>query len=309
MFHQALVTGSNGFIGSQLVQALEAAGAKVRCAVRNSSTVPDDARVVGVGAIGPATNWSLALRDVDVVFHIAGASRRGKSDSADVFDTVNAEGSRALAEQAAAAGVKRFVLLSTIGVNGINSHDKPFTEDDTAHPASPYAASKLAAETHLRSIAGNSNMEWCVVRAPMVYGAGSPGSFARLVNLVSKRWPLPLGAAVAKRSFISVQNLISALALVGSHKNAANGVWLVSDGGDVSTADFVRSIGLALGHPVRLISVPEGIMRALGAVTGKADDINSLFNPLQIDCSRIKTRLGWTPPLRVAEAIRTAVQR
>lgn len=306
---RALVTGVSGFIGSHLAIALQASGIRVRGVVRTNKLVPGVSEITSVDSIGPTTDWTAALAGIDIVFHIAGLS--GLSNTAktsDAYSIANAAGTRTLAEAAARAGARRFLFLSTIGVHGLSSRDKAFTEEDQPQPATPYAQSKLEGERHLIDIGSAAGMEWCVVRAPMVYGPHAPGNFSRLASLVAKGIPLPLAAAVAKKSFISVDNLVSILNHTAFHQSAANSLWLASDGDDVSTADFVRCIGAAMGKRAHLVFVPEGLLRSVANVVGRASDIDSLFNPLQIDNSRLRTRLNWAPRLNLSEGIQRAVR-
>lgn len=309
---RVLVTGATGFIGRALVEALLRNGFLVRCAVRGEP-IGLEARteIVQVDDIGPRTDWSAALGGVKLVIHAAGLAHLSDATSMAIeatFMRTNADGTGSLAAAAADSGVARLLLLSSIGVNGRASVRGPFREDDKPNPEGPYARSKLMAEDRLREIATEGSLQWCILRPPMVYGAGAPGNFARLASLVTKGWPLPLGCASAKRSFISLHNMVSATLCAISHPAAANSVFLVSDGEDVSSADFVRALGAALGRPARLVPVPETMMRTLGAVMGKSSDVSRLFDPLQMDCSRIQTQLGWAPPLTLAQGMQRAVQ-
>jgi nucleoside-diphosphate-sugar epimerase len=308
---RVLVTGGTGFIGRALVKELAAGGCEVRCAVRPGRTAPGaGVATVDVPDIGPQTDWSAAVTGIDAVIHLAGLAHVPEGAAADIegeFMRVNAGGTASLAAAAARAGVRRMLLVSSIGVCGAHTAERPFTEDDAPHPVGPYARSKHRAEEELKRAAAAGGMEWCIVRPPLVYGPGARGNFGRLVALVRSGLPLPLGRATGKRSLIGQRNLNSVLTRAIEHPAAANELFLASDGEDLSSADLARAIASALGRRTRLLPVPVGVLRVAFAAIGRSGDAVRLFEPLQVDSSRVRACLGWVPPVGVPEGIREAV--
>ena len=205
--------------------------------------------------------------------------------------------------------VRRFVFVSSIGVNGNSTGAAPFSERDVPHPEEPYAVSKLEAEQALRARAGSSSMETVIVRPPLVYGPGAPGNFARLSALVRRAPVLPFGAVRNCRSLIAVDNLVDFLIACMEHPSAASETFLVSDGEDLSTADLVRRLSHAMGRRSRIISVPPGLLVAAARFAGRQEMAQRLLGSLQIDISKARERLGWTPPISVDEGLRRAVGR
>jgi len=307
-----LVTGANGFVGRALVARLLADGARVRAAVRRTG-IPFDAPVeeVVVGTIGPSTDWRPALGGVDVVVHCAARVHQLRDGSADPlaeFRVVNRDGTSRLAQQAAEAGVRRFILLSSIGVNGAETFDVPFRASDAPRPHSPYAVSKLEAETALRRIAADTGLGAVVIRPPLVYGPDAPGNFATLLRALHRGLPMPFGAIDNRRSFVAIDNLVDLIATTARSDAAAGATFLVSDGEDLSTTELLRRIAAALGRPARLVSVPPSWLRSAANLLGRRQLGQRLCGSLQIDISPTKLALGWTPPVRVDDALVTLAQ-
>jgi nucleoside-diphosphate-sugar epimerase len=247
---------------------------------------------------------------VSAVVHVAGlAHRPQETDRAEAYGAINVGGTLSLAEAAVAAGVERLILVSSIAVNGDTSRQGPLREEDAPRPKSAYAASKLEAERRLVEVAGKHAMAWCIVRPPLVYGHNASGNFQRLVALIARGWPLPLGSATAKRSFIALDNLISVLLRVIDAPQARNALFLASDGEDVSTADFIRCLAGHMGAKVRLIPTPPMLVKAAAAVLGRSGDASKLLDPLQIDSSRLRERLAWRPEVTLDEGLRRAVDK
>jgi nucleoside-diphosphate-sugar epimerase len=304
-----LVTGATGFLGRAVVEALVRAGHDV---VRGARATPAGAREawVGYGDVGPDTRWEEALAGIDTVVHLAGLAHLADAmaaTAAATFARVNAEGTARLAEAAARCGVRRFVLMSSALVHGRSSPGRPFTEDDMPAPQTPYARSKLDAEARLTQAARASALEWVILRPPMVYGPGARGNFRRLVRLVRAGVPLPLGAATAAKSFIGIDNLADAVVRAVEHPRAANETFLIADAETTSTVGLVRLIAAALGRRVWTPRVPPALLRAALGVVGRDRDLQRLLDPLELDSSRIRALLGWSPPVSLAEGVRRAV--
>ena len=287
-----LITGATGFVGSALCNALENADYKIQ---RSNQRLSE-------------SDWSQSLVSVITVVHLAARVHIMHDDEANSLvesRAVNVHGTLNLARQAAAAGVKRFVFLSSIGVNGaVTEFNKPFTSDD--HPAahSFYAISKHEAELGLRDIAAETGMQVVIIRPPLIYGANAPGNFGSLLRVLSRGLPLPLGAVTHnRRSFVAIDNLLSLIITCIHHPNAANQTFLVSDNEDVSTADLLRRMAVALGVPSRLIPVPLCVLNVSAKLLGKADVAQRLLGNLQVDITKNKTLLGWQPPISLDEGL------
>lgn len=310
-----LVTGANGFVGSAFCKRLVNDGIEVHAATRMaSSPLPfsDHVKRYIVGEIDGQTDWTSALANVDVVVHLAARVHIMEDQAADPlgeFLKVNLDGSVNLARQAAKAGVKRFVYLSSIKVNGefTSSTQKPFRETDTPNPQDPYAVSKLRAEEALQVISDETGIEVVFLRPPLVYGPGVKANFAKLLRSVDKGVPLPLGRVNNKRSLVFVGNLCDALLSCSTNPAAAGKTYLVSDGEDMSSAELVRSIALALGRFPRLIPAPVSLMRVVAQLIGKEAMFQRLTQSLVIDSSRIRSELEWKPPYTVAQGLQATI--
>jgi nucleoside-diphosphate-sugar epimerase len=308
---RVLVTGGTGYIGRRLISNLATGGFVVSCAVRHPrAAMPAGVRTVFTGPIGPQTDWRGAVEGAEVIFHLAGVAHlpTDNRNTQRAFTDVNVGGTSSLVSAAAAAGCSRLVFVSSVGVNGQSSGRMPMTEDDVPQPHGAYASSKLKAEWCLRTIASKQGMEWCIVRPPLVYGPNAPGNFHRLMRYIARGWPLPLGLATAKRSFIALDNLVSVLLRVLDQPEAKNELFLASDGHSVSTAEFVCSMARAMEKKVWLLPVPPTMIRIAASLLGRERDVVSLFEPLEIDNSRLRERLRWTPVVTFEEGMRRAVQ-
>ena len=306
---RVLVTGATGFLGRAVAEALDRAGHDVLRGGRQAQE-PGGERWIGYGDVGPATRWDSALAGVDVVVHLAGLAHlpdAAAATAADTFARVNAEGTGRLASAAVGAGVRRLILVSSALVHGEASPGRPFSEDDAPAPASAYARSKLDSERRLMAAARGSTLQWVILRPPMVYGAGAGGNFRRLVGLVRTRSPLPLGAATAPKTFIGIDNLADAVVACVGHPLAANRVFLLGDAETTSTADLIRRIAAALGHRAWTPRFPAGLLRTAFRVARRERDFHRLFDPLELDTSRIRTLLGWSPPVTLDEGLRRAL--
>lgn len=309
---RVLVTGANGFVGRALVKALVERGELVTAATRSEARFPAEVKAVRVGPLGAFTDWSEALTDCFAVVHCAARVHVMRETSAEPtaeYQVANVEGTRALAEQSAAAGVRRLVFLSSIKVNGERTWPgKPFTHRDPPARVDPYGTSKADAEDVLRAIAQTSELECAVIRPALVYGPGVRANFLTMARWVARGAPLPLGAVTEnRRSFIAIDNLLDLVITCLRHPGAANQVFLASDGDDMSTAQLLRRTAAALGVKARLIPVPVPILSAAAAVVRAPDMMRRLVHSLQVDISNARTQLGWSPPVSVDEGLRRAM--
>jgi UDP-glucose 4-epimerase len=300
-------------VGRALCKELAQRGYGVRAAVRDLSRfVNGHCDRVKVNDIGPATDWSVALSQVDTVVHLAArvhVMRDQATNPLAEFRCLNVDGTLNLARQAVAAGVRRFVFLSSIGVNGrATRFGQKITADDLPVPHDPYSISKYEAEQGLRQLADETGLEVVIIRPPLVYGAHAPGNFGRLINVLVKRFPLPLGAIHNKRSFVALDNLVDLIVTCLDHPAAVNQTFLVADGEDLSTTELLRRMGASLGSPARLIPVPTSLLEAGSALLGKRDAAQRLCGSLQVDISKTRELLGWNPPISVDEGLRRTAQ-
>jgi nucleoside-diphosphate-sugar epimerase len=307
-----LVTGANGFVGRAVVESLTGDSVPVHAATRRmDAKVPTRARPVEVGDIDATTNWEQALSGVEAVVHCAARVhqlRDGAEDPLTAFREVNRDGTARLARQAAAQGIDRFVFISSIGVNGAETLDRPFRPDDAPAPHSPYAISKHEAEFALREISGETGLRVTVLRPPLVYGPDAPGNFATLLRAVHRGVPLPFGAIHNRRSFVALANLVDLIRCTLRHDAAPGKTFLVSDGEDLSTTDLLRRTALALGRPSRLLPVPGSWLRTAIGMLGRPELGQRLIGSLQVDISATREELGWHPPVRVDDALLTTAQ-
>lgn len=300
-----LLTGSTGFVGTNLVNSLTLKSDYiVKSAVRHAVN-KDDGLLFEVGDINASTDFELPLNNTTVVVHCAARAHvenHATVDSLAQFRVVNTEGTLNLARQAAEAGVRRFIFLSSIGVNGI-SNTSPFSIDDSPAPVEDYAVSKLEAEIGLRNIAEETGMEVVIIRPPLVYGPNAPGNFGKLAKLASKNLPLPYGAVKNLRSLVAVDNLVDLITTCIDHPNAANQTFLVSDDHDVSTTELLREMTLAAGKKPRLLPIPMSWLYLTGKLTGKKAIIDRLCGSLRVDISHTKEMLDWKPSMSFKDGI------
>ena len=311
-----LVTGANGWIGRALCAHMAARGDEVVAAVRDLDRAGGIAcaDAVAVGDIGKATDWREALAGVQAVVHTAArvhvTSRTDTNAFAESF-AVNAEGTRALAGAAAAAGVRRFVFLSTVTVLGETTEGRaPFSEADPPNPDSrdSYALSKRAAEEALFAVAASLDLEAVVLRAPLVYGPGARANFAALVRLVRIAPPLPFAGVANRRSLVFLGNLVDAIALALVHPKAAGETFMVRDGEDVSTPELIRKIAGHLARPARLFPFPLAFLRQAARLSGQGARAARLLDSLVLDDRKIRDRLGWRPPYSLDQGLALALQ-
>jgi UDP-glucose 4-epimerase len=303
---KVLVTGATGFVGNALVDHLATHGHRVIPAVRRKAGLADEAIV---GNIDDATDWSAALSGCDAVVHLA-ARVHVMADAARnplaLYRATNTEATLNLARQAAYSGVKRFVFISTIKVNG-EGRDDPYRETDIPAPEDAYAISKWEAEQGLHRIAQETGLEVVILRPPLVYGPGVKANFERLVQTIQKGWPLPLRAIRNRRSLLYVGNFVDAIRLCVEHPDAAGQTFLLDDGEPVSTPDLIRALARAMGRPARLLAVAVGMLELAGALLGKRAAVARLAGSLYVDSSAIRSRLGWVPPFSMEAGLAATV--
>ncbi len=312
MADRILVTGANGFVGSALCHRLRAEGVLVRRGVRDRSSIPD-----GGGSADHEFDWVVlhghstdtetqrALDGVQAVIHLAARVHIMEDRAADPlleFRRVNRDWTERLARAAARQGVRRFVYMSSIKVNG-EMTDAPFTEQDVPNPQDPYAISKWEAELALAAVSSETGLETVVVRSPLVYGPGVGGNFLQLLNVLRRGIPVPLALANNRRSLIYRGNLVEVLFQCARDVRAAGQTYVVSDGEDLSTPELIRRLAKAVGVSARLWNFPLPILRLIGRALGKSMVIDRLLGSLQVDSSKIRRELGWQPPYCVDQGL------
>jgi len=308
-----LITGSNGFVGQYLAAYLSNCSIVQTYRQLPEGLNADDSSHFSVGNIDSKTQWQTALKGVDVVVHLAARVHVMKETHAEplqAFRSVNTQGTLNLARQAVTAGVKRFVYLSSIKVNGEDTQDRPFYADDLSILADgdPYAQSKFEAEQQLLTLGKETGLEVVIIRPPLVYGPGVKGNFSRLIKLVKKSVPLPLAGINNSRSLVNIQNLCSLIEACLVHPKAAGEVFLVSDGRDLSTSELLQQIALALGKKSRLFYLPRNWLRFITHVLGRGSEYDRLFGSLQVDITKNKQLLGWQAKTSVEEGIKASVE-
>jgi nucleoside-diphosphate-sugar epimerase len=315
-FPRVLVTGGSGFVGGALLARLLSEGLVEPVAAVRSVAIADSiamrrVKQVVVGPIDSTTLWTAALPETDFVVHTAARVHEMADKAADPlteFRRVNVDGTLNLARQAASAGVRRFVFVSSVKVNGEDTFaGQPFQESDAPAPKDPYGQSKNEAESGLRQLAAETGMEVVIIRPPLVYGPGVKANFAALMLAVQRGWPLPLGAVRNQRSLVSLDNLVDLIVTCLDHPAAANHAFFVSDGHDLSTPELVRRIARAHGRSPRLWPVPIWALQAVAGALGRGATVRRLCGNLQVDISKARTLLGWEPPVSVDEGLRRAI--
>jgi nucleoside-diphosphate-sugar epimerase len=303
-----LVTGANGFVGRRLCELLARRGYAVRAALRPDATAPPGVTEIRrIADLGPGTEWAAAVAGVDAVIHLAAKAHVvDRPHDEGEYQRINGEGTRHLAQAAAAAGVRRFVYLSSIKVYGDHPDAAAFRLEDPPRPTDVYGRSKLAGETHLNDVAAASALQAVIVRPPLVYGPGVRANFLRMLRWVDRELPLPLGAVRNSRSLVALDNLCDFLAHSLVHPQART--WLVSDGEDVSTPELIRRLALAMQRRVRLVPVPPFVLRAAGAMTGRSADVTRLLGSLTLASAASHEAMGWQPPLSMSRALAETVR-
>lgn len=312
-----LVTGANGFVGSALCRRLQDAGIPVRAAVRDRSNIPSNGQAQDSGYEwvvlhdqSSEGDTQQALHGVQTVVHLAARVHVMVDHATDPlleFRRVNRDWTERLARVAAQEGVRRFVYMSSIKVNGEETH-APFTEEDPPNPQDPYGISKWEAEQALATLSEKTGLETVVLRSPLVYGPGVRGNFLQLLTVVNKGIPLPLSRVENRRSLIYLENLVDALIYCMRDRRAIGRTYLVSDGEDLSTAELIRRLAKSLKRDPPLWPLPLWMLRGIGKLVGKRAMVDRLLGSLQINSSKIRRELDWHPPYSVDQGLAETVR-
>ena len=313
---RVLLTGAGGFVGRALLNRL--------CDAQGVTPIAGLRRADASGRVGSACERFLLgdlavmpvaasdLRGVDVIVHAAArvhVMHEAEQDPLGAFRAANVAASLSLAEAAAQAGVRRFVFISSIKVNGEGTPvDVPYFADGQSAPADPYGISKMEAEQGLRALAAETGMELVIIRPPLVYGPGVKANFLSMMRWLHKGMPLPLGAIHNRRSLVALDNLVDLIVTCIEHPAAANQIFLVSDGEDLSTSELLRRMGAALGRPARLLPVPSWLLETGAAMLGRKALARRLCGSLQVDIGKTRELLNWYPPLSVDESLRKTAE-
>jgi UDP-glucose 4-epimerase len=306
-----LVTGAGGFVGSILCGTLARSGFRVRAAVRNGRPTPADAAEhVVIGDLGADLDWREALSGVDLVVHLAARAHVLGDPAANsvLYREANALGTLNLSRQSAAAGVRQFIFLSSVKVNGEATASRAFASQDEPQPRDAYGISKWEAEQFVMGVGAQTGMGVGIIRPPLVYGPRVKANFLRLMRWIDKEKILPLGAVHNKRSFVSVWNLCDLILRLLSASEAPSGVWMVSDGEDVSTPELIRQIAKAMDRRTRMPALPVGVLQFFGYVSGYRPQVDRLCGSLAVDITNTRTELGWSPPVSLAEGLERTVR-
>lgn len=309
---KVLITGANGFVGSSISNRLDEEKRDFLGCVRSKNAIPEnDTRYVVIDQLDQLNFEDDIFDGIDTIVHTAAKVHVMGAEGNHLGDLriVNVDSTVNLAKQAVKHGVRRFIFLSSIKVNGEETKlGSPFRNDDLPNPFDSYAISKFEAEEKLKHVCGAAEMDFVVIRPPLVYGHDVKANFLRMMRWVNLGVPLPLGAIHNKRSFVAIDNLVDLIVTCIDHPAAANQTFLVGDGEDLSTSELLRRIGKVLGKPSRLIPIPSSILFFLAALLGKKEVAQRLCGSLQVDISKAHELLGWEPPVSVDEGLRKTVE-
>ena len=302
-----MITGASGFVGTSLCNKLSSLGIQFSEVVRKKVTQAQ----FEIDELSGQTDWSKALTDCDVIIHLAARVHVMKDKSDDplaAFRAVNVDATLNLAKQALRCGVKRFIYVSSVKVNGEETTSKSFTAFDASVPIDPYGQSKLEAEIGLKVLLYQSGLELVIIRPPLVYGPGVRANFLKLMQLVKMGVPLPLGLIHNKRSMVALDNLIDLLVTCVHHPAAAGQIFMVSDDHDVSISELLHLLASAMNKRSRLLPVPAWMIAGAATLMGKSASANRLLGSLQVDISHTKSTLGWQPVVSMPDALRKTVE-
>jgi nucleoside-diphosphate-sugar epimerase len=308
-----LLTGASGFVGKAVLKTAQQRGLNIRPVFRSLDSAKGHPEAVLVSGLDGAADLSQAVKGVDVVIHAAARAHILREEALDPlaeYRRVNVAGTVNLARQAAAAGVRRFVFMSSVKVNGeATASGTSFTAEDAPAPEDAYGVSKTEAESLLWQVAQETGMELTIIRPPLIYGPGVKGNFASLISWVRRGLPLPLGSVTQnRRSLVGLDNLVDLILVCAYHHKAANQIFLISDGKDLSTAELLKKIGKAVGRPALLFWVPPGVISFIAGLLGKEIIAQRLLGSLQVDICKTCELLDWKPSVAVDEAMRRAVK-
>ncbi|WP_241970359.1 NAD-dependent epimerase/dehydratase family protein [Idiomarina seosinensis] len=302
-----MLTGGSGFLGSHLSKYLRSIGTPVYTPIRGSGLRNPHQSDFFLEDLSELTTAMLADMKISVFIHCAGVAHE-KSNAAEIYNEVNTKLTKLLAERCVQAGVKRFIFISSVGVNGC-SNNYPFEARDLAAPYDAYTESKYKAERHLRNVSQGTSMDFVIIRPPLIYGPNAPGNFLKLVQLAKSPIPKPIGSIINKRSFVSVDNLSDFISLCMTHPSAGNETFLISDGCDLSTSEFLIKISKTLGKPPLLMPFPVPILKGIACLIGKQDIVEKLNVNLTVDIKKNKELLGWVPKVSVDDALKSALKQ
>lgn len=308
-----LVTGATGFLGSSLVRRLHGDGYRLSASTRRPSVCfPSGVHSHVVDIANPDASWEVALDGIDVVVHCAARVHIMGDKSIDPlceFRKINVDATLKLARDASRAGVQRFVFISSIKVNGEGTPTGvPYTANDTPQPTDAYGISKMEAEKGLLELASTVDMDIVIIRPVLVYGPGVKANFLNVMRILAKGIPLPLGSVHNRRSLVALENLCDLVRVCIEHPSAANQIFLVSDGEDLSTTMLLRRLARALGASARLVPVPVWVLKAGATLIGKPGISQRLCGSLQVDINKTCSLLGWRPPMSVDDALAATAQ-
>ncbi|MDR6629763.1 nucleoside-diphosphate-sugar epimerase [Acinetobacter lwoffii] len=303
-----LITGGNGFVGTALIfDLLKKTNVQVVSFVRSYQVQQQEVEQIVAENIFEVS----FPENIDVIIHLAGRAHilnDQTTDPLNEFRKVNVEGTLKLARQALEKKVKRFIFMSSIGVNGSVTLHQPFIEDAIPHPHADYAVSKLEAEEELKKLFAGTDTELVIIRPPLVYAAHAPGNFSRLLKLVATNLPLPFACTKNKRSFVALENLVDFIQTCIKHPNAANQTFLVADQRSISTRELVEYLKQGMRKNPYFVYIPQPLMKLGAACLGKSKLYEQLFESLEVDASKAQKLLGWTAPLSTQQAMLKAGQ-
>ena len=312
IMRRVLVTGATGFVGRHLCDLLSSRGFDVTAAVRNEPLPEDDFGhpFAVIGDIGATVDWSPILDGIDTVVHLAARvhlMRDPARDPMSEFRRVNVRATEQLIRDSVRRGVRRFIFLSTIKVHGDVTSDRPFAGSDVLAPTDPYAVSKLEAENLVASVGMETQLEAVTIRPPLVYGAGVGGNMLRLMRLVDRGFPIPLGSVHNSRSLVAVSNLCDLISECISNDAAPGNRFLVSDDADVSVRRIIELMASAMSRPLRLLNIPVPLLRLAASAVGRGAEVSRLVDSLEVDIRETRQSLDWTPPVELEDEISSTV--
>lgn len=293
-----LVTGASGFVGRYLINHLSKTDEVIACVRKKSNLLPSS-----VQQIVSNNFFDIAIpKDTDVIVHLAGIAHN-KNNSVGEFKKINVDGTLELARKALEANIKRFIFISSIGVNGNSTHGKAFTEQDTPNPTNDYTKSKYEAEKALAKLFENTHIDLVIIRPPLIYAHDAPGNFSKLLMLIKLGQFLPFGCTHNQRSFIAIENLVSFITACIYHDTKINETFLIADDEVISTKQLIQCLSSGMGKSMILLPVPTKLLSTLADVTGKVSIFEQLYGNLQIDNRKAKKFFNWHPPKHSLNAL------